>query len=211
LLSGSIAFDTITSIPWGPNGEGISLSDLIESGDTKMYIHNNGNVGIGDAFPTNNPITQLHINKSGYGSIMLGNNATTGFHITKETTDNSFNIWTGVFSTSTNRLKITNAGLVGIGTGANNPQTRLHVNSTQNYLANVPAAGATPANINMLGNYPPLGEVNAFSAIFQGPGSDTGGILIITGDNNDDEKAIDVWSEDANKTIFRVKAKSGTR
>ena len=45
-----------------------------------------------------------------------------------------------------------------------------------------------------LDRYPPGGEYNAILTTFRSTGTDSGGILIIVGDNNGDEKAIDVWN-----------------
>ena len=74
-----------------------------------------GSIGIG----TDNPATQLHVNgglfrvdSSGYGGIILGNNSSKSFHITKEVSDNSFNVWSGVYGAGTNRFKIDSSGRV---------------------------------------------------------------------------------------------------
>ena len=93
-----------------------------------------GSVGIG----ISNPATLLHINRSNYAAIQLGNNTNNqGFTVTKET-DNSFNVWSGSYSTGTNRLKIdqsgnvttaVNGGYIGIGTS--DPTNMLTLSSTQ--------------------------------------------------------------------------------
>jgi len=71
-----------------------------------VNISNSGSVGIGTA-----PSAPLHINTSNYGAILLGDNTNgSSFVITKESIDNSFNIWTNVFESGTNRLKIEQTG-----------------------------------------------------------------------------------------------------
>ncbi len=77
-----------------------------------LEVDPNGNVGIG----TKTPATLLHINKANYGALYLGDNGPGGFVLTKESGDNSFNIWSGAFGASENRFKITPNGNVGIGT-----------------------------------------------------------------------------------------------
>ena len=77
----------------------------------RMIITASGNVGIG----TTSPATLLHVDSSGYASFYLGTNGANGFHITKESTDQSFNIWSGAFGSGVNRLKINSSGNVGIG------------------------------------------------------------------------------------------------
>ena len=119
LLGGAIAFDTYNS-----SVDTTSVESMASGGDTTMYIMPTG-VGIGDAFPTSNPVTLLHLNRSNYAAIQLGNNNSTGFTIAKESSDNSFGIWTGAIGAGTNRLKILTDGKVGINCI---PDTQLHVN-----------------------------------------------------------------------------------
>ena len=77
----------------------------------KNYFQND--VGIG----TQNPAAMLHLNSNNYATLQMGNNAAgQGMHLTKESGDNSFNIWSGAIGSGVNRLKITQAGNVGIGT-----------------------------------------------------------------------------------------------
>lgn len=95
----------------------LSSSEFAVNVDTVIQ----GKVGIGTAAPA----ALLHVNKDDYGVMLLGNNDAGGFHITKESTDDSFNIWSGVFGKGTNRLKIRSNGNVGIGT--QQPAYRLEV------------------------------------------------------------------------------------
>jgi hypothetical protein len=90
-----------------------------------------GNVGIG----TGTPVTPLHITSStGYAAILLGNSDVNGFVLTRETTDNSFNIWSGPFGTgSVNRLKITSSGNLSIGGGT--PVAQFNITSPGNYVS----------------------------------------------------------------------------
>jgi prepilin-type N-terminal cleavage/methylation domain-containing protein len=58
---------------------------------------------------------------------------------------------------------------------------------------------------NQFGSYPPSGENNGVVLVVDSTNSgDTGGVLIVTGDDNGDEKAIDVYNEATNKAAFRV-------
>jgi Major tropism determinant N-terminal domain len=85
-----------------------------------------GNVGIGDTASGN--LTDLWINNANYASVQLGNNDDTGFTITRETTDNTFNIWRGKWGTPKSRsVIIDQQNQVGINTGGN-PLAQLHVN-----------------------------------------------------------------------------------
>jgi hypothetical protein len=102
----------------GVDGAGLGVSGTFSNTDMaffsnsleRMRITSGGNVGIGNS----SPITQLHLNSNGYAAVYLGNNNSTGFHFTKETTDNSFNIWSGTFGSGTNRFKIDSVGNVSI-------------------------------------------------------------------------------------------------
>ena len=79
--------------------------------------------------------SNLYINKNNYAAIELGNNVNgQGFTITKESADNSFNIWTNILGAGTNRLKIDQAGNIAmavyggnVGIGTNNPSQALEV------------------------------------------------------------------------------------
>ena len=116
-----------------------TLTGLTVSGNTFLTT-STGSVGIG----TSSPIAQLHLNSTGYSAIYLGNNNSNGFHITKETTDNSFNIWSGTFGSGTNRFKIDSTGnsafagnvqiaSLGIGTAASG--TSGEIRATNNVTA----------------------------------------------------------------------------
>jgi hypothetical protein len=97
-------------------------------------LHNTGNIGIGAG--ASSPAAMLHINSSNYGILQLGNNANNqGFTISKESSDNTFNIWTNDIGSGVNRFKIeqdgditmaANGGSVGIG-GAPNASYKLDV------------------------------------------------------------------------------------
>lgn len=87
----------------------------------RLIITSNGRVGIG----TTNPSSTLHVNAGGYANIQFGENNASGFHITKEISDDSFNIWSGTIGSSQNRLKIDSNGRVGVGT--TNPLVALDV------------------------------------------------------------------------------------
>ena len=96
----------------------------------------------------------LYINNNNYAAIELGNNINGyGFSVTKESTDNSFNIWTNVLGSgnSVNRFKIYqsgtiamafNGGQVGIGSdtgiGTRTPGYRLDVQGGNISFQNAP-------------------------------------------------------------------------
>lgn len=187
LLGGAIAFDTYNSYV-----DTTSVESMASGGDTTMYIMPTG-VGIGDAFPTSNPVTLLHINRSNYAAIQLGNNNNTGFTITKESSDNSLGVWTGAVGAGINRLKVTSSGYVGVNT---EPKVQLHVKSVSVALVgNNSTNGVNAIAANKIDSYPPDTEVNHFSTVLQSTGGDSGGLLIIANDNTGDEKAIDIWNE----------------
>jgi hypothetical protein len=135
----------------GVNGAGLGVSGTFSNTDMAFYsnslermrITSDGNVGIGNS----TPITQLHLNSSGYAAVYLGNNNSTGFHITKESTDNSFNIWQGTFGSGTNRVKIDTNGNVSI-TGNLAVTANATVNGTNVVTANASAIGQIPFSTN---------------------------------------------------------------
>ena len=64
------------------------------------------NVVIGSS----NPVNMLNISNGGYASVLLGNDDNGGFVITKESSDNSFNIWRGPYEAASLRFRIQNTG-----------------------------------------------------------------------------------------------------
>lgn len=130
LLGAAIAFDTYNNYV-----DTTSVESMASGGDTTMYIMPTG-VGIGDAFPTSNPVTLLHINRSNYAAIQLGNNNNTGFTITKESSDNSFNIWTGAVGSGTNRFRINSFGNISINTSLDYTE-RLTVSGNLRVIGNI--------------------------------------------------------------------------
>lgn len=83
-------------------------------------------------------------------------------------------------------------GRLGINTTA--PRAGLHIRARQGGFSSG----------NKLGSYPPGTENNSFEMVLQDTSSDGGGILIITNDDNGDEKAIDVYNEVSNQLMFRL-------
>ena len=115
------------------------------TGEDKNYF--SADVGIG----TTTPAAKLHINTSDYGIIALGNNDTGGFHLTKESSDDSFNIWSGTIGSATRRLIIDSSGNVGIGIAA--PTEKLEVNGNVEAVAYLYSSDRTlKKNIEPLDN-----------------------------------------------------------
>lgn len=88
-----------------------------------------------------------------------------------------------------------NTGFLGINIGA--PQAHLHVNG----------GGRFSPTTKLQGTSYPTSENNGFAAVVQAPGIDSGGLLISVGDENNDEKAIDVFNQSTNLPVFRVRSK----
>jgi hypothetical protein len=119
----------------------------LATGNVGLAFNAGSNVGIG----TLTPDAMLHINRSNYGVVQLGNNANNqGFTISKESSDNTFNIWTNVVGSGVSRFKIeqdgditmaTNGGSVGIG-GAPNASYKLDV------AGNIRATGNVYVSMN---------------------------------------------------------------
>ena len=124
------------------NDNGIFWSDATISGtngfviapwansSAGIRIQGNGNVGIGVALPVSN----LHISNNNYAAIYMGNNNSTGHHITHESSDNSFNIWSGAVGNGTMKLRIDGSATGNIsflnsnvGIGTSTPIAALHV------------------------------------------------------------------------------------
>lgn len=89
-----------------------------------------------------------------------------------------------------------NTGHLGIGIAS--PQTRLHINGAGTHFS---------ASNKLQGTNYPGSEYNQFGAVIQAPGLDSGGLLISVGDDNNDEKAIDVFNQSTNLPVFRVRSK----
>lgn len=140
--SGFMVFSTGTGVL---NSERMRLSEL-------------GNLGIG----TNNPTSKLEVNgvittnNNNYGVLRLGNTDNTGWLVTKESTDNTFNIWQGaVIGSSTNRLKIAANGNVGIGTIT--PSRKLSVEGDVSFTGYIYGDGSKLTGISQgtTGNFIP--------------------------------------------------------
>lgn len=95
----------------------------------KMLINSAGDVGIGTSTPTEklDVAGTTAINNAGYAFLRLGRSDNNGWSISKESSDNSLNIWQGGIqgSPTANRLFINTLGNVGIGTVT--PSSKLHV------------------------------------------------------------------------------------
>ena len=106
----------------------------------KMVINSSGNVGIG----TDNPTTNLHVKSTGNeGKIIIENETLALLQLVQpiSTGDKTYNIELGrtdgdltFRSTNGEKMRITEAGNVGIGT--NDPKTTLHVNHDFHIAAN---------------------------------------------------------------------------
>jgi len=92
-------------------------------------------------------------------------------------------------------VRITDDGKVGIGTGGGT-EAPLHAEGTLGRFTDA----------KKLGSYPPSGESNNFQAVFRSLGGDDGGILIVVGDDNEDEKAIDIYNETFDQRVFMVQS-----
>lgn len=85
-------------------------------------------------------------------------------------------------------------GHIGMGNNATTPQAPLHIQPSQSQLMNV----------GTVGNYPGGGRI--YGLIVQTSAhTDGGGILIVTGDNNNDENALAIHSNPDSETVFRIK------
>jgi hypothetical protein len=114
---------------------------------TNFIVNANGNVGIGTATPTAklDVAGSASINSSGYGFLRLGAADSTGWAVSKEISDNSFNLWAGGVqgSPTGNPVRITSTGNVGIGTAT--PEVKLdvagEVKASSLYINNPSGAG----------------------------------------------------------------------
>jgi photosystem II stability/assembly factor-like uncharacterized protein len=112
--------DSMAHIKVGPSlASGYIYGNFIEHG---FFSPNGGSLQVGRTTPYVNMTSPVGINSSNYAFLRLGNSDSTGWAITKESTDNSFNIWQGGVQgvPDANRVKINMSGNVGIGTGAPN-------------------------------------------------------------------------------------------
>jgi len=128
-------------------------STVVSASDEKIRIKSNGNVGIGTTAPTSIAgYGGLTINGTSGGYAYFNINGTdTGRIITDSTNFYFDNVSTGalVFRTtsgSTERMRITSAGLVGIGTTS--PQAMLSINSNFNSATAATYTNSSLANIN---------------------------------------------------------------
>lgn len=163
IISRNSPFTYATNVP----GDGTVTSNKIVAGNVTQdklstgspFWNSSGNVALGHS----NPATNLHLNYSNYGAILLGANNSTGFTISKETPANTFNIWTGAIGSGINRLCITSSGDIGIG-GLTSPQSKVDIFGTigfglrsggQNqpgYLSNIWQAGTAGYRFATLGS-----------------------------------------------------------
>lgn len=200
-----------------------------------LKINSNGVVLIGTTTPTVGVINQQKLEVSGSimsridtaegGRIELVNNAKTGTDVSNWTIYNmtsqvggagssypkGLHFWryAGNNSNLGTSFFLSDDGDVSVGT--TNPKVKFQVSGIGATLwGNNSTSGGAPVAANKIASYPPDGAHANYTAVFEAAShTDSGGILIITGDNNDDERALEVWSEVNKKSIFQVKAQSG--
>jgi len=119
-------------------------------GDVMFYIKDNGNVGIGAFSAAFGPATELHLARNTGLTLSNGDPAATGAaRITPINsgglTDTGLAFYTQ-YSTSSEKMRITSTGNVGIGTP--NPAANLHVVGSTNLWGNV-SIGTTSSNANL--------------------------------------------------------------
>lgn len=125
IVSRNSPFTYATNLP----GDGTVTSAKIVAGNVTPdklstgapFWNSSSNVALGHS----SPATNLHLNYANYGAILFGNNNANGFHITKESSDNTFNIWSGAIGSGTNRLRIMPSGNIGL--GGIDAQARVHL------------------------------------------------------------------------------------
>lgn len=200
-----------------------------------LKINNNGVVLIGATTPTNGVINQQKLEVRGSvmsrfdtaegGRIELVNNAKSGTDVSNWTIYNMTSQVGGAGSSYSKGLHfwryagngnnlgtsffLADDGDVSVGTTS--PKVKFQVSGIGATLwGNNSTSGGAPITANKVASYPPDGAHANFTAVFEAAShTDSGGVLIVTGDSNDDEKALEIWSENNAKTIFRVNAKSG--
>ena len=142
----SLAFSGNTNI-----GNGLAIIEAVNddqsAGHTSLHMHTyngswntenlvlkGGKVGIG----TDSPATQLQVKSSSYPYVRITNNGYTGFDIgqadaseggaalvkLRDAADMDF------YTADLNRMRISSTGNVGIGTGTNDPVSKLHLGGT---------------------------------------------------------------------------------
>ncbi len=112
-------------------------------------------------------------------------------------TGGTFSIRTGGYTTPTGTelMRVTSAGRVGV--NVTGPRAPLHVKGE----------GRFSSTSKYLTTYPPGTESNGFAMVVEGVGNgDYGGMLILVDDNNNDEKAIDIYNTSTDKRIFMAKS-----
>lgn len=163
-----------------------------ESPEERLHVA--GNLQVANAFlgigaHGGNYLHLAHPNYKGSGQYALLQHATIGHLYLNSVADGN------IYFRNDNVSQMTlqgETGFLGIDTSA--PQAGLHVKKI---------GRLTPSN--KLGSYPP-GENNSFAAIIEGLGADDGGLFIRIGDNNGDEKALDIWNEASDSLAMRVKS-----
>jgi hypothetical protein len=146
----------------------------------------------------------LYINNSNYGAIQLGNNIINqGFIITKESSDNTFNVQTNVLGSSTSRLNIDqsgnvtlaqNGGTVNIGAKQTSNKFYVKRSAGTNSIADIYATDGTQwihLNSNeAIGAWNPLVQNNDASIMYSGGGIDASTSGIVIGPHSSTAKGI---------------------
>ena len=178
------------------------------NGLSALFINGSGNIGIG----TTAPAAPLHINTGvgNYGAIQLGNNVNgQGFTITKEATDNTFNIWTNVVGSGTSRFNIdqsgdvsmaVNGGSVGVGVTTTTSNSKLTVQRTggNSALADIRTSDGTQwvdINSNIVGGaWNPLTRNSDSSIIYSAGTIDNNSSALVIGPHSSSTKGLRINS-----------------
>lgn len=191
--------------------DNLSIRNEIDGADLNLLTTGTGNVGIANSAPEErlhvagnlqvdnaflgvgghgaNYLHLAHPNYKGSGQYALLQHATVGHLYLNSVAEGN------IYFRNDNLSQMTLLGETGhFGIGTSAPQAGLHVKKI---------GRLTPSN--KLGSYPP-GENNSFAAIIEGLGADDGGLFIRIGDNNGDEKALDIWNEASDSFTMRVKS-----